>query len=283
MSLIQQQQQSLKSIKNVLPALTSGHHCGIARNFSLKNNYHSLSTQSGVKLNTSLNNYFSQCKEALAFSNTCFKSQQQRFYSTPTNKKCWKCDADNKIEAIFCEKCKTVQNLSRGVDYFSIFGIQRSFDIDLKSLKAKFLKLQQAVHPDNYSTKSDKEKEYSEQQSSYLNKAYHCLVEPLDRATYLLTLLGHPTEESETLNNNVEFLMEIMTINEFIDNAECIEDIEDIFSENEARIDLAIRNLSIFFQAEVWEAAQNETIKLRYWKNIERSLKDWQPKNKGKK
>jgi molecular chaperone HscB len=281
MSLIQQQCQSLLSIKNALPALKSYQHSSI-RNFNQKINSCPLSTQTGITSNTLfLNNTFSKCKESLSFANTQFKCQHQRLYSTPANKKCWKCDAENKMENIFCEKCQTIQPLNSDADYFSIFGVKKSFDVDLKDLKVKFLKLQQAVHPDNFSTKSDKEKLYSEQQSSYINKAYHTLIEPLDRANYLLLINGHPIEEGNHLSD-VKFLMEIMTINEFIETAESQQDVDDIAIENDARIDLTIKNLSIFFQAEHWEAAQSETIQLRYWKNIQRTLKEWQPKNKEK-
>jgi len=122
MSLIQQQRQSLLSIKNALPALKSYQHSNIARNFSQKSTRRSLSTQTGIKVNTSLSNSFSQCKENLAFANTQFKCQQQRLYSTPAEK-CWKCNAEKKMEDIFCEKCQTIQPLSPEVDYFSIFGV----------------------------------------------------------------------------------------------------------------------------------------------------------------
>ncbi|KAG4095478.1 Co-chaperone Hsc20 [Neocallimastix lanati (nom. inval.)] len=280
MSLIQQNCKSILSIRNTLPAINE---IFISRNYSshLKTFYNftplnfkklSFKTITLEKLNSSTN---------IKTLNQQFKSQQQRLYATRSKKNCWKCNAENKIEAIFCEneKCKVIQFLDPEVDYFDIFGIKKEFDIDLKSLKIKFLKLQQSVHPDNFSTKSDKEKQYSELQSSFINKAYHVLLKPLDRALYILEINGYTIEEHNNIKDT-QFLMNIMEINESIDDAEDQDDIDDINEENQERIKNSIDLISKDFKSGKWEEMKEEAIKLRYWTNIQNTLKEWNPKKK---
>jgi len=275
MSLIQQNYQNFLNIKKTLPALKSFCNYNISRNFyQLNHDQFTLSRTSNNLLNNK--NNLNDNKDLLCFKSH-FKGQQQRLYITHSGKRCWKCKAVNKIEAVFCEKCHSVQILDPEIDYFSVLGIKKEFDIDLKSLKVKFLKLQQSVHPDNFSTKSDKEKQYSDQQSSYINKAYHTLIQPLERSLYLLDISGHGVTENDNVKD-MQFLMDIMSINEGIDDAESQDDIDDISDENNERINESINKISNYFKSSNWDAAKDETIKLRYWTNIQNTLKEWTPK-----
>lgn len=55
-------------------------------------------------------------------------------------------------------------------------------------LKNNFRKMQGLLHPDKFVKSNDTEKTFSLHHSSYLNKAYSTLRDPLARANYLLKI-----------------------------------------------------------------------------------------------
>ncbi|ORX86427.1 Co-chaperone Hsc20 [Anaeromyces robustus] len=279
MSLIQKNCQScLTTVKNALPSIKRISNPNISRNLSQFRTNNICSSPLTFNKKSLINSTSDNLKN-LTYYNKQFKQQQQRLYATHSGKRCWKCKAENKIEAVFCEndKCKVIQILDPEVDYFNILGVEKSFDINLKDLKIKFLKLQQLVHPDNFSTKSDNEKKYSDIQSAYINKAYHTLINPLERSLYLLEINGHGVNENDNVKD-MQFLMDIMSINEGIDDAEDQDDIDDISEENQERIKASIKIISDNYKLNNWDIVKDETIKLRYWTNIQNTLKEWTPK-----
>ncbi|KAJ8929653.1 hypothetical protein NQ314_017636 [Rhamnusium bicolor] len=139
---------------------------------------------------------------------------------------CWNCGAERKnISLVFCEKCNMIQNPHEKENYFKVFDIQEKFNIDQQLLRSKFRKLQSLLHPDKFSNRTDQEKTISEEYSSLLNKAYSNLQVPLKRAEHLLNLKGEEVGESQSITDP-SFLLEIMTLNEEVENANKIEKIK---------------------------------------------------------
>lgn len=250
------------------------------RNFSYSNSIH-LGNPLGLnqeKLNSI--GLTSQYSNSTILNNSWLSKKLYSVKST-SHKNCWKCNTKNASNAIFClnEKCGIVQKLDKSTDYFSILNTNKTFDVDLKNIKQNFLKLQQIVHPDNFSQKSMKEKQYSEIQSSFINKAYHTLINPLERSIYMLEMNGINLGEHESVNNK-EFLMEVMEINEAIEDSEDQEEIDDINDENQDRIEQSIKIISDSYKSNDLEKVKVETIKLRYWTNIQNTIKEWNPPKK---
>ena len=102
--------------------------------------------------------------------------------------------------------------------------------------------------------------------SAAVNQGYKTLQKPLTRALYLLELSGHPlTEESVTLEP--DFLMDIMTLNEEVADAD----------ENEVRIleekmkdTMAdfILTVDILLTNDEFERAREEVARMKYYSNI---------------
>lgn len=109
-----------------------------------------------------------------------------RFFSNINIRGCWKCNKLNRSRNKFCESCHVLQPLNNKEDFFSYFDVKPKFVIDDVDLKNRFHKMQVLIHPDKYMRSSDIEKRNSQQHSSYLNKAYRTLRDPLTRANYLL-------------------------------------------------------------------------------------------------
>ncbi|CAM6089336.1 unnamed protein product [Calypogeia fissa] len=134
---------------------------------------------------------------------------------------------------------KIVVETSRPSDAHQIFGIDKSFKVDLTVLEQSYQSLQKRLHPDLAGSKSQREREYSADQSAHVIQAYYILLRPLSRARYLLGLHGIRIEEVGTIEDP-ELLPEIMEINESIseisDAAEALKATE---AENNGKIRLA--------------------------------------------
>ena len=97
------------------------------------------------------------------------------------------------------------------LNYFEIFSLPLKYEIDLKSLKAHYFKLQQEFHPDNY--QASHEKSAAIKIASKINIAYETLSSKLERARYLLNIMGLTQSEKEMVLTS-EFLINQMELRE---------------------------------------------------------------------
>ncbi len=95
-------------------------------------------------------------------------------------------------------------------NYFDLFRIPRSFDVDLKMLEKHYLEMLSRVHPDTAVQLSDTERRLTLQWATLTNEAYQTLKRPLERARYLLGLMGIQTREDDNTAMPKEFLLEQM-------------------------------------------------------------------------
>ena len=103
-------------------------------------------------------------------------------------------------------------------DYFQIFGLDRSFELDLATLDTRYRELQKTVHPDRFADATDQEKRLSAQWATQVNTAYDILKKPLPRAIYLLQLKDIEIEHNPTLDPM--FLMEQIELREALEELE---------------------------------------------------------------
>uniref|UniRef100_A0A3B3DEI0 HscB mitochondrial iron-sulfur cluster cochaperone n=1 Tax=Oryzias melastigma TaxID=30732 RepID=A0A3B3DEI0_ORYME len=101
---------------------------------------------------------------------------------------CWNCKhlLDN-VPAFFCNSCKVIQPPEEGASYFKILDCDYTFSLDTQKLQKRYLELQRSLHPDNYSQRSVREREFSESQSALVNRAYRTLLKPLSRGLYMVS------------------------------------------------------------------------------------------------
>ena len=71
-------------------------------------------------------------------------------------------------------------------NYFALFGLSPTFNIDLSKLERNYRKLQSASHPDRFVSSTTAEKLRSMQAATTANEAYITLKTPALRAAYLL-------------------------------------------------------------------------------------------------
>ncbi len=90
------------------------------------------------------------------------------------------------------------------MNYFALFGIEESFDVDTAKLSEIYQTLQKKVHPDKFAHASSQEQLLAVQKSAQINDAYQTLKQPLKRAEYLLNSYGRidmPSEQASFQDN----------------------------------------------------------------------------------
>jgi len=109
----------------------------------------------------------------------------------------------------FCSKCKRIQPVAPGSDYFAFFGLPRKLQIDEHRLEASFYALSRQFHPDYFMNATEQERQASIERSSMLNDAYRVLRNPVSRVTYLLTLEGYKEAEKKAPPDILEEVFEL--------------------------------------------------------------------------
>jgi molecular chaperone HscB len=99
-------------------------------------------------------------------------------------------------------------------DYFQLFGLPRSFDVDPDLLTARYRDLQRAVHPDRYASATAQERRVAMERASNVNQGYRVLKDPVERALHLLRLRQVNVDEASLAAVDPAFLMEQMELRE---------------------------------------------------------------------
>lgn len=99
------------------------------------------------------------------------------------------------------------------MNYFELFGLPIGFQVDTQKLRAAFMEIQKASHPDKFAQGSSEEQEAALEQSSMANKGFTLLNQKERILPYVLELLGLMTPD-EKYALEPAFLMEMMDLNE---------------------------------------------------------------------
>ncbi|MEP1445685.1 MAG: co-chaperone HscB [Paraglaciecola sp.] len=96
------------------------------------------------------------------------------------------------------------------MNYFELFKIPVSFDVDLSVLPQTYQQLQRLTHPDKFASGSEQQKLVALQKNAQVNEAYSVLKFPLSRAEYLLSLRGIDLQHEQQTIKDTAFLMQQM-------------------------------------------------------------------------
>ncbi|WP_299073903.1 co-chaperone HscB [uncultured Paraglaciecola sp.] len=96
------------------------------------------------------------------------------------------------------------------MNYFELFNIPVSFDVDLSVLPHTYQQLQRLTHPDKFASGSEQQKLLAMQKNTQVNDAYITLKSPLSRAEYLLSLRGVELQHEQQTIKDTAFLMQQM-------------------------------------------------------------------------
>lgn len=137
------------------------------------------------------------------------------------------------------------------MNYFELFNIPVSFDVDLSVLPHTYQQLQRLTHPDKFASGSEQQKLVAVQKNAQVNDAYSILKSPLSRAEYLLSLRGIDLQHEQQTIKDSAFLMQQMEwrealaeITEQADPLAALESLEDEINQT-IKSDLAQLRLSL--------------------------------------
>jgi len=163
-------------------------------------------------------------------------------------------------------------------DFFTVFNLPRSFQLDSAALDERYRELQSQVHPDKFSHLSDAEQRLSMQWATRVNEGYQTLRDPLKRGRYLLSLLGVDTQEENNTAMPMDFLMQQMEWREGLQDAISAQDIDAL----DALADIA-RNETRKLQQQLaeqidttqqYDAAAGTVRKLRFLEKLAEEIAD---------
>ncbi len=149
-----------------------------------------------------------------------------------TTRPCWNCQSDN-VALYNCGSCTSIQQFLHNTDYFKIFNLGYTLNIDPELLEKQYYELSRRFHPDYYQQRPKAEQDISLENTALLNTAYQTLQDPLKKTAYLLHLIegdgALPTQAPATL---FEEIFEIQ---------ESLEALRDLHENDEvARTELAL-------------------------------------------
>eukprot|EP01016_Furgasonia_blochmanni_P040488 TRINITY_DN5172_c0_g1_i2.p1 TRINITY_DN5172_c0_g1~~TRINITY_DN5172_c0_g1_i2.p1 ORF type:complete len:300 (+),score=72.57 TRINITY_DN5172_c0_g1_i2:61-900(+) len=196
---------------------------------------------------------------------------------------CNTCKAVNSPTILSCIKCKMLQSppdTLHKVNFFTLFGISPAFELDVKDLERKYHSLQKSYHPDKVDPRSeDVIHKYSSTLSSIINDAYKTLKNDLSRAHYLLKMEGMNVFEEGNRTEDVEFLEEILTIQEEIEETQDPEIVEKHKQENHTRKHIALHKITELFREGNSKEIGKFLVKLKYYGTIDDTISRWEDRH----
>jgi len=98
------------------------------------------------------------------------------------------------------------------MNYFELYDISESFEIDQAMLKKKYLELSKKYHPDFHTLNNEGDQEDALKMSVLNNEAYKTLKNKELLTAYILEINGVELSNNDSIPQ--DFLMEMMDINE---------------------------------------------------------------------
>jgi molecular chaperone HscB len=112
------------------------------------------------------------------------------------------------------------------LNYFELFNIEATFDVDIQQLSSSYQTLQKTVHPDKFAHASEQEQRIAVQKSAHINDAYQTLKNPLQRAEYILVQRGVDMPNEQHTFGDTSFLMRQMELREMLEDVKSASDVD---------------------------------------------------------
>lgn len=121
-------------------------------------------------------------------------------------------------------------------NYFGLFGLPASFDLDNTALTQAYRQLQKDWHPDRFALEADADKRRVMQAAAMINEAYQTLSRPVSRARYLLEHAGQAINLEKDTQQDPIFLMEQMEMREALDDAVDVDALDQVAEQVKQRL-----------------------------------------------
>lgn len=153
-------------------------------------------------------------------------------------------------------------------NYFEIFDIAVSYDVDMDQVSGLYRELQKTVHPDRHASGSEQQRRIAMQQTSLINQAFQTLKDPLARAQYMLSLQGMDMHGETDTTMDTDFLMEQMEFREAIvevrDKADPLAELDRMLAEVRQNIQSLMAAFSQRYGAQALDEAREIVRKMQF-------------------
>ncbi|HAO38731.1 MAG TPA: Fe-S protein assembly co-chaperone HscB [Gammaproteobacteria bacterium] len=156
-------------------------------------------------------------------------------------------------------------------NYFELFSLEVDFAIDLTGLEQAYQSQIAIFHPDNFVTKSDKEKSIALQNTSLINTAYDTLKFPLLRTTYLLELEGINAFDEKDTQMDMDFLMNQIALREKLELLEVDKDelaLDDFIEKVSQKVTQNIEQVKQLFELNEFDKIKNLVRELKFYTQL---------------
>ncbi|MCW8922776.1 MAG: Fe-S protein assembly co-chaperone HscB [Gammaproteobacteria bacterium] len=161
-------------------------------------------------------------------------------------------------------------------NFFELFDVPVSFEVDLDLVQQRYRELQKAVHPDKFVSASDQEKRISMQQTSWINEAFNALRQPVERAIYLLKLKGVDLNLENETTMDAMFLMEQMEMREALSDVQSKDDplaaLDDFSVQIKNKMQAMAANFSIAYEDDQLDDAKELIRKMQFMQKARKEV-----------
>ena len=145
-------------------------------------------------------------------------------------------------------------------NYFELYGLPESFEIDLASLSATYQQLQRLTHPDKFAGQSEQQQRIALQKNAQVSDGFQALKSPVRRAEHLLSLRGIELAGETQTMQDTDFLMQQMHWREMLADIQESDDPEQIIDDLNEEVDqqLLMLNKRLVDALKVNDEANNQ-------------------------
>lgn len=161
------------------------------------------------------------------------------------------------------------------MNYFQLFNIEVTFDVDLQQLSSSYQTLQKTVHPDKFAHASEQEQRIAVQKSAHINDVYQTLKNPLLRAEYMLVQRGVEMPNEQHSFNDTSFLMRQMELREMLEDVKFSSNVDAALLEVQSELSTEYLELSQLMKTQISEnnsasnnAACDNLRKLKFYQKL---------------
>lgn len=165
------------------------------------------------------------------------------------------------------------------MDYFSLLGLEKRFDIDLTLLDSNHLKLQRVVHPDNFANHSTVEKVAAVKQMSLINDGYQLIKNPYQRGLLLLSEAGWEKPDEQVTIKSPQILMQQMSLREQFEEIKSLhqphtqlenffDDIDDLMDEQTKQLTELFQKIETVDHEKIYE----ELVRYKYFMKLKQEI-----------
>lgn len=150
-------------------------------------------------------------------------------------------------------------------NYFTVFALPQTYEVDTSVLHRAYIQLQQRYHPDRFARATDAQKLEAMQRSADANTAYMTLKDPLLRAEYMLGLQGIVLgDKPDAVKAAPALLMESMEMREALMEAEGAEAIAALAEQAASAMTQQYEQLGTLFASQNLHACAQGVMRLRF-------------------